>query len=70
MLHDFFHIPSTPLSRTLLNVIGLSTLPSFTFVRETLGADTAVIFVELNFILCHGSEDGTCWRQPVTWVVG
>jgi hypothetical protein len=70
VLHDLFHITSTPLSWTLLKVIGLSTWPSFTFVRETLGADTAVIFVELNFILCHGSEDRASWRQPVTWVVG
>lgn len=69
VLHDRFHVPSTPLGWTLLEVIGLSTWPSFAFVRETLGANAAVIFVELYFILCHGREDGAGGCQPLAWVV-
>lgn len=70
MFYDHSHIPNMSLGWTLLKIAGLATWPSFAFTGKTLGADTAVIFVELDFILCHGSEDGTCGCQPVTWVIG
>jgi hypothetical protein len=69
VIDDHFDVASVSLDWTLLIVVRFYTLDSFAFVRETLGTDTAVIFVELYLILCHGSEDRACGSQTLPWVV-
>lgn len=52
VIDDHFDVASMPLGWTLLVVVvWFSARHSFAFVHETLGTDTAVVFVELYLIL-------------------
>jgi hypothetical protein len=70
VIDDHFYVASVSLGWTLWIVVEFPAWDSFAFVYETLGTDTAVIFVKLYFILRHRSEDRACGSQTLSWVVG